>query len=222
MADTLQLNAQPRTIVGRKVRQLRARGIVPVVVYGNVDAPENLQVSAQSLERTLQQGGTSQLIEVDVEGSHKHNVLVRDIQRHPVRHSLMHADFYAIDMREKQQVTVPIIGINRPETVPIGFMLLQALESVDIEALPAAIPASIEVDVGDLDMEDTITVADLPVPEGVEFLTEMDEPVFTYVVTREEEELEELEEAVDVDEMEEPEVVGQEEDEEAEFEEEEG
>ena len=207
MSDRLQLEAQPRTLLGRKVRQLRNQGLVPVVVYGNVNKPEHLQVPARSLERTLRQGGTTLLVQVNVEGGDMHNVLIRDIQRHPVRHTLLHADFYAINMREKQQVSVPIVGTNRPENVPIGLMLLQALESVDIEALPSDIPAHVEIDVSGVDLENSLSVADLPQIPGVEYLTAPDEAVFTMVTTREELE-EELDEGAP-EAAEEPEVIGE-------------
>ena len=183
MAD-LELSAQPRTITGRKVKQLRQQGLVPVVVYGNIDEPENLQVSNRSMELLLRAGGGSQLVEVQVEGGKKHNVLLRDIQRHPVRHNLLHADFYAVSMREKQQVSVSITPMGEPTALEPGLMLLQALDSIDLEALPANIPASIEVDVTGLDMDNAITVADLPAIDGVEYLVDPDEPVFNMILTR--------------------------------------
>src|SRR5215207_9230077 len=104
MAD-LKLDAQPRTLTGRKVGQLRAQGLVPVVVYGNNQAPVNLQVSARNLENILHHGGFSQLVQVKVEGGATHNVLVREIQRHPTKHSYTHVDLYAVNMKEKQHTT---------------------------------------------------------------------------------------------------------------------
>ena len=91
MAD-LKLDAQPRTLTGRKVRQLRTQGLVPVVVYGNNQPPVNLQVNARSLELALQHGGFSQLVQVNVQGGGTHNVLVREIQRHPTSHAFVHVD----------------------------------------------------------------------------------------------------------------------------------
>ena len=204
----LQLAAEPRQITGRKVKQLRTNGLLPVVVYGATQEPVNLQVNAREFERTLHDGGSSQLVEVTVSDGSKHNVLVRDIQRTPVGHHLMHADFYAVNMSEKQQVAVPIHGVGEPDALAIGLMLLQALDQVELEALPAAIPAQIEVDVTNLTLEDAILVSDLPVIEGVEYLTDSEETVFTMITTRvEEEEEEELEEG-----MAEPELVGADED----------
>ena len=111
---------------------------------------------------------TSQLVELTVDGGEVKNVLVRDIQRDPVRHFLMHADFYAVNMLQKQIVTVPIQGFGEPDALAAGLMMLQALDQVEIEALPAAIPAVIEVDVTSLTLEDSITVSDLPHMVGVQ------------------------------------------------------
>jgi large subunit ribosomal protein L25 len=219
MAD-LRLTAQHRTVTGRKVKELRRRGLVPVVAYGRGGTLENLQVSSMAMERTLLQGGTSQLVEVEVEGqAEPRHVLIRDIQRHPLRHHLVHADFYLVNMTEKQQVQVPIVRLGRANIESIEIMLLQTMDQIGIEALPADIPAHIEVDVTAMeDITDSITVADLPQIPGVAYLADLDEAVFSVVATRaaleEEEDLEELEE-----EMVEPEVIGRGRDEEEEEEE---
>ncbi len=211
----LKLDAQLRELKGRKVRQLRRQGIVPVTVYGQGEEPMSLQVDARNLDFLLHHGATSQLVELTVDGGEVKNVLVRDIQRDPVRHFLMHADFYAVNMRQKQIVTVPIHGVGEPDALAAGLMMLQALDQVEIEALPAAIPAVIEVDVTSLTLEDSITVSDLPQMDGVEYTTPLDETVFTMVAARTAEE--EEEEMLEGEEMIEPEVVGAEdEDEEAE------
>ena len=85
----LTLNAQPREITGRKVRQLRNQGLVPVVVYGRDQASTILQVNARNFNDVLQAGGTSQLVTLVVDGGKTHNVLVRELQRHPVRHNIL-------------------------------------------------------------------------------------------------------------------------------------
>ena len=209
----LSLKAQPRELTGRKVKQLRRQGIVPVVVYGRKQEPAILQVNERDFARMLHAGGTSQLVELVTDDGEKHNVLVREIQRHPVNHHIMHADFYAVSMTETQEVEVPIVSTGEPEALAAGLMVLQALDQVLIEALPAAIPSHIEVDITALDLDRMITVADLPQLDGVTYLTDESEPVFNMVTTRAEEEEEtELEEG----EMAEPEVVsrGKEEDEE--------
>jgi len=214
----LTLNAQPREITGRKVRQLRNQGLVPVVIYGSNQESAILQVNARNFNEVLQAGGTSQLVTLVVDGGKTHNVLVRELQRHPVKHNILHADLYAVSMTETQQVDVPILPVNEPEALVAGLMMLQSLDQVSIEALPASIPASIEIDVTDLDLDRAILVSDLPQIDGVTYLTEADEAVFRMVTTRSEESLEALDEEEIDDEMAEPEVMskGREEEEEEE------
>jgi large subunit ribosomal protein L25 len=180
----LKLDAQPRTLVGRKVRQLRRQGLVPVVVYGNSQAPVNLQVSSRNLETTLHHGGFSQLVRVNVEGGSTLNVLVREIQRHPTSHAYLHVDLYAVNMSEKQHTSVPVVSTGRPSALIAGYMVLQGVDVVEVEALPADIPASIEVDITNLDMENPITIADLPKLAGVEYLGDSDEQLFTMIAPR--------------------------------------
>ena len=204
MAD-IKLDAQPRSLTGRKVRQLRTQGLVPAVVYGNQQEPVNLQVSARSLDLALRHGGFSQLVEVNVAGGETHNVLVREIQRHPTTHAFVHVDLYAVNMREKQRTSVPVVSTGRPDALVTGFTVLQDRDTVEVEALPSDIPASVEVDITALDLDRPITIADLPALPGVEFVGEPTEPLFTLIPPRvqaeEEEEVEEVEGA------EEPEVV---------------
>ena len=207
--SVLTLSANSRSVTGRKVRRLRPEGIIPVVIYGGGDAPRNAQVEGAEFERVLRDGGNSQLVKVDLEGEDI-NVLVREIQRHPVRHNLLHADFYTVNMSETQQVSVPLVTVGAV-TVSADLVMVQSMDSVEIEALPADIPALIEVDVSRLEMPESppITVADLPTIAGVSYISDADEPICSLILSRaaisEEEEMEE-EELLDTDV--EPEVIG--------------
>lgn len=180
----LKLDAQPRTLTGRKVGQLRTKGLVPVTVYGNIKEPVNLQVSARNLELVLHHGGFSQMVKVNVDGGGTHNVLVREIQRHPINNSFTHVDFYAVNLREKQHTSVPVVSTGKPDAMVTGLMVLQEKDMINIEALPSDIPASIEVDITGLDVEKPITVADLPQLSGVTYVDEGTEHVFTLLEPR--------------------------------------
>jgi large subunit ribosomal protein L25 len=207
----LVIAAQPRTITRRKSRQLRRDGKVPVVVYGPSTEPTNLQVASRALETALQHGAGSQLLKVKVEGGDVHNVLIREIQRDPVSHRFIHADFYAVDMTQEQDVSITVHSIGEADSLAAGFMMYQALDSVDIRALPSNIPAAIEVDISALTMDNSITIADLPEIEGVTYLGDPTEAIFTVITTRVEEEIEEVE---GEEEGMEPELVGEDSDEE--------
>lgn len=198
----LKLDAQPRTLTGRKVRQLRAQGLVPVVVYGKDQVPVQLQVVARQLDTTLHHGGFSQLVTVNVQGGGIHNVLIREVQRHPVTNRFTHADFYAVNMSEKQHVSVPVSGVGKPAALATGLMVLQGMDMVEIRALPADIPASIEVDITALSPDTPITIANLPKLPGVEYVSEADGNIFTMIETRVSQE-----EEAPIDETAEPEVV---------------
>jgi len=182
----LKLEANRRELTGRKVGQLRRQGLVPVVVYGNVKQPVNLQVDIKLLERVLHFGGDTRLVEVTVSDGGKHNVLVKDVQREPVGHRLLHADFYAVNMAEKQHVAVPLIATGKPTGLAAGLMVLKLHESIHIEALPADIPGEIEIDITPLTLERPITVADLPQVKGVTYVDEAEEVLFNLQTTREE------------------------------------
>jgi len=210
MSD-LNITAEPRTLTGRKVRQLRRSGLVPVVVYGRVDNPVNLQVDGPSLEKALHHGGMSQLVRVVVSDGQTHNVLIRDTQRHPVTSHLLHADFYAVSMTETQEADVALVAVGKPKDMAGNELILQNLDTITVEALPADIPASIEVDLSALTHEDPILVSALVAPFGVTFLADMDEVVFSIVASRvdaeEEEEAEAELEYGDAEESVEPEVI---------------
>ncbi len=184
--DNLKLVADRRELTGRKVGQLRRQGLVPVVVYGNVKQPVNLQVDIKQLERTLHAGGDTRVVEVTVNGGGLHNVLVKNVQREPVGHRLLHADFYAVNMSEKQRVAVPLVTTGKPAGMVTGVMVLKLHEAIHIEALPADIPGEIEVDISPMTMERPITIADLPNVKGVSYVDDPEEVLFNLQLTREE------------------------------------
>ncbi len=194
----LVLEAQPRDAQAGKAKHLRHQGLIPVVVYGKGQQTISLAIPERGIETTLRQGGTSQLIEVRTAGGPATNVLVREVQRDPINHRLLHVDLYAVRMDEKQHVSVPVSGVGKPEALASGLMVLQNLETVAIEALPAAIPAFIEIDLTALSVENPILVRDLPAIEGISYISDPGEHVFSMVATRagveEEEEVEEVEE----------------------------
>lgn len=183
MAD-LALTAHRRMATGRKVKQLRAQGLVPAIVYGKTTPAENLQIDVRSLERVLHSGGMSLLLELNVEGGSTHNALVRSVQRHPVTHQIQHADFYAVDMTEKQHVSIPIELVGKVSDLGAGMIVLQVLDQASVEALPADIPAKVELDISPLTLDRALLVADLPELPGVAYLDDADEHVVTLTLTR--------------------------------------
>jgi large subunit ribosomal protein L25 len=201
----LVLQAQPRQVEAKKARHLRNEGLIPAIAYGPGNQPVSLVVEEKALESTLRHGGSSRLVEVQVSDGSRHNVLVREVQRHPVHHRAMHVDMYLVRMDQKQQVSVPLVQVGRPTALAGGMMILQTHETVEIEALPADIPASIEVDVTALSDEHPITTRDLPQLAGITYLGDPDEQLITLVAPQAG--LEEEAPAAESEESAEPEVV---------------
>lgn len=193
--DRLAIDADPRAVVGKKVKQLRREGLVPAVIYG-INDPITIQMDNILLRRVLRRAGTTNLINISVEGGIR-TVLAREIQQHLTRGDLIHVDFQEVDLKVKITAEASLILVGRSQMMEdaLGSDVL-SLNSVEIEALPDDLIAEIEVDVSQMKSADEpIYVSDLPVPDGVTILTDPETAVarFEYTRLEEEEEEEELE-----------------------------
>jgi large subunit ribosomal protein L25 len=179
------LVAEPRTIVGKQVKQLRRNGWVPAVIYSTQHEPMNIQLETRPLFKTLRKASTTHLIDVDVAGQ-KHTVLAREIQQHATRGDLVHVDFLEVDMKVKITSEAELVGIGEaaPETDGLGSVTW-AIRSVEIECLPDDLVSHIDVDLTKIQTpEDVITVADLVAPKGVAILAEADAIVASFAYER--------------------------------------
>lgn len=172
-----QLRAEPRSIVGKKVRFLRREGLVPANVYGHA-ASTAIQVAARDVENTIHRAGRTQLISLEI-GGESTTVLLKDWQRHPYKGTLLHADFYRVAMTETLRMDVPIrLSGDAPAVKSANGSPFQPLSFLSVECLPANIPEAIDVDISGLEEIDaSIYVRDLVAPEGVTILTDGDEMV---------------------------------------------
>lgn len=198
--DKIELAAAKRVHTGRKVRELRANGKVPAVVYGRGVKSEPLEVEARVLERVFAKAGGNKIVSLKVGDGRARNVLIHDVQRGALQGELTHADFYAIRMDEALKAEVPLRFVGESTAVyQDEGTLLKNLEAVEVECLPADLPEAIEVDISGLDdFEKTITVADLSMSAGVKLLIEDSEMLVARVdPPRSEEEMAELDEAID-------------------------
>ena len=214
MSDRITIVAEPRTVTGKKVRRLRRDGYVPGVIYGQSE-PVKIQMDVKPLRRALRVAGTGQLTTIEV-GGREYTVLAREIQQHVTRRDIIHVDFLEVDMTSTIRSEADLIGFGESAIAATGEgTIITVLYSVEIECLPDALVSQIEFDLTAIETaEDTITVGDLEVPEGVTILNDPETTIarFEYARAEEEEEEEELEdlEAGDV------EIVGREDEEEEE------
>jgi large subunit ribosomal protein L25 len=179
MAD-YSLKAEPRTVTGKQVRQLRREGLTPVTVYGRDHAAASLQVPTRELVHVLAHAGSSQLIDLHVDGEKRPRVtLAREVQLHVTRHTPLHVDFIQVTMNQPVTAQVPVVLADEPELVSRGDAVVQHfLPTVQVEALPADLPAAVPIDPAALDSLDAVvTVADLDLGAKVRILHDPEDRV---------------------------------------------
>lgn len=175
------LQAQVREGTGKGVgRKLRASGRIPAVLYGRGRDNVLLSLEPRALERALSSShaGMNTLFDLHVDGTQSGAatvVLVKDLQRHPVRGALVHADLYQVDLTQTIEVSVPVHIVGTAVGVSMnGGILDIALREIEIECLPRAIPDQIDVDVSALEIGESVHVRDVVLPEGVKLLSDPD------------------------------------------------
>ena len=158
MPDTYPVS--PRETIGKKVKRLRLEGVMPANIYGRGIESRAVQMPSRSALAMLRAHGLNTLVELDVEGEDAPRpVVVRGTQRHPVTRELQHIDFYQVDLQRVIQASVPVhlIG-DAPAVATHHGVVLQGLDSVLVEALPASMPTSLEVSIESLvELEATLT-----------------------------------------------------------------
>ncbi|MDP3804876.1 MAG: 50S ribosomal protein L25 [Candidatus Omnitrophota bacterium] len=172
------LKAAVRSATGKKVaKDLRAKGIIPANVYKAGKGALSLQVSMEAFNEVLHtKAGENVIITLNIsgEGSPKDKtVLIKEIQRQPVRDTILHVDFNEISLTETLKVNVPLVSRGEAVGVKIdGGVLEHVIRELQIECLPTAIPEKIEADVSSLKIGDAIHVKDVKIPEGIKVLND--------------------------------------------------
>lgn len=174
--DTYEV--EPREVLGKKVKKLRRDGVLPANLYGRGIDSVALQMPLQQARDMLYTHGTNTLINLRVAGeSEPRPVIVRDIKRHPVNGNVLHVDFYQVDLTRTLKAYVPVSLIGESTAVTVhGGILLQGLDTVQLEALPSEMPDHLEISVDSLlEIDDQITVASLVVGAAVTILSDSEQ-----------------------------------------------
>jgi len=168
MPDRPQLAASSRTVTGKAVAHLRRDGLLPAVVYGRGTDSESLSLDAHEFDLLRRHTGASTLIDLSVDGGGSRPVLVHNVQIHPVNRKPLHVDLFAVRMTEELTVEVPLAGTGTALAADNGGTLVHPVSSVKVRALPANLPDVLTYDLSPLvSFDETVTVADIDVPEGV-------------------------------------------------------
>ncbi|MHB8245092.1 MAG: 50S ribosomal protein L25 [Acidimicrobiales bacterium] len=166
----IQLVAEPGRPEGSSAsRRLRHAGRIPAVVYGHGIEPIPVSVDARELRVALNgEAGSRALLQLHV-GADRHLAVARQLQRHPVRHTVTHIDFQVVSRDEIISADIPITLVGEALIVHRGGgTVTQELVTLQVKARPASLPPHIEIDITDLEIGDTVRVADIKLPAGVE------------------------------------------------------
>ena len=171
MGDKITLKIEAREVHGKKLGQIRKEGLVPGVVYGaGIDA-----ISVQAIEsdvlKVVKKAG--QHTPVQLVGKKRRIAMIKNVDRDPVKNTIRHISFHAVRADEPVEAEVPIRLVGEGESVAErnGLVILQAIEKLEVKALPLELPEALEVSIVDLaEAGDRIVVGDINIPEGVEIV----------------------------------------------------
>jgi large subunit ribosomal protein L25 len=178
VSENVVLEAQPRAVTGKKVSQLRRSGLVPVVVYGPKNEPKNLQIEYRPLQLALMNAGGTHLIDLKSNGSTM-TVLARDVQRDILRGDILHVDFFAVDLKAKINIDVPIHFVGEsPAVAARKGILLTGPAMLSIDTLPSHLIDEVEIDLSTLlEVGDAIHVRDLKLGGDITILNDPEEMI---------------------------------------------
>lgn len=165
-------------IGSNKAKKIRRDNIIPGVIYSRGETSKVVEVSNPEFIKVFREAGSSSIIYLELDGETL-PVIVKETQRHPVSGFITHIDFQRLNMTEKIKMNIPIVLTNRDNIKLQPSILLQLLDQVEIECLPSYIPKTAVVDVLDIDFSTPKHVRDLDIAnmEGIDMLTDLDEPV---------------------------------------------
>ena len=173
-----QLKGDERTVLGKKVKKLRKEGLLPGNVYGKGLNSYPLQVKLSDFETVYKEAGETSLVDLTFDGKTK-PVLIKNLQMNHATRSLLHVDFYQVNLKEKVKATVAIVltGEAKAVTDKVG-LLIQNLSDVEVEALPDNLPENVEISVEHLaEIGEQVTVGDIKIHEDVTILTDVGQTV---------------------------------------------
>src|SRR5438067_10218365 len=192
MARQVKLKAQRRENTGRSaVRKLKARDMVPAIIYGGKEKPQALQVAGREVRAMLSHAsGENILVELEIDGEKSNRMaMVEEIQHSPLGGDVLHLEFHAVSMDEAVHADVPLEAVGTPNGVKnFGGLLEQSLRALAIECLPRDLPDRIAVDVSALNIGDSIHVRDIQLPPGVTAKVQSDLTAFSVLAPVVEEE----------------------------------
>lgn len=186
---TIELNVKSRTATGKgHARRSRAEGILPAIVYGG-DLKAAQQISLDALEAKKVARAVGHNVFINLKGTPEldgKTAMIREVQRHPIRLKLIHADFITIDLNKPVVVEVEVELTGKPVGLAKQGVLTVVSHSIEVKCLPKDVPEKVQIDVSHLDLHDSLHIADVKLPANVSAVYKDNYTIATVAATREE------------------------------------
>lgn len=185
--EIMNLKASLREAVGNgPSKVLRREGKIPAILYGAKTEPVKLTIDKLELEPIFKSGAVAQkLLTLEIEGAgDSRNVMIKEMQRHPVSHNLLHLDLYEVSMDQKIRVMIPVVTTGKCKGVEMGGMLQIIRRELEVLCLPGQIPETITINVSDLDIGDSFHVKDLQLTGDIEVPAEVNFTILTVLAAK--------------------------------------
>jgi len=193
--ENLILKATTRNLLGKKVKDLRREGIIPLVLYGKKFTPISLSANEKEFKKVSEKAGEATLITVEIPEKETVKALIRQIQKNPVSDTVIHADLYKVDMSSKIETEIPLVfeGVA-PAVSELEGNFITNKDAIKVKCLPDKLVSEIKIDISVLKtFEDLIRVKDLNIPEGIKVMEETEDIIAQVTAPLSEEELEKIE-----------------------------
>ena len=198
--EQITLAAKKRERVGKTVKKLRSNGIIPGVLYGHNVETTHVELNDRDFKKAFKQGGENTIISLVIDGKTQ-PVLIHEVQHHYLRGEPIHVDFFAVNMTEKLNATIPLNFVGESMAVKAtGGVLVKNLSELQVECLPGDLPQSFDIDISVLNtFEDVIRVSDIKLSDKVVIQNSPEDVIVSVTPPRSEEEMSSLNEAVTED-----------------------
>ena len=173
----VELQAQPRTLVGRVRKKLRTQAMIPAVIYGHNFKSLNIQIPVKEFKSVYAQAGESTLVYLKLD-TESYPTIIHDVVVDPVHDFVVHADFYKVKLDEKIHAKIPVVITGESAAVKDGGILVKNINEIEVEGLPQDLPHEFTVDISSLlKIKDQIQIKDLKVPANIEIKANIEEIV---------------------------------------------
>lgn len=198
---SVALKAELRDLKNGTLHAKRADGVIPAVLYGQGKENKNIWVNGLEFGKVFEEAGENTVVNLELDGGVKENVLIYDYQMNPLSGKITHIDLLRVNMKEEIETEIPLVFVGEaPVVKEKGGIFVKGIDNVEVRCLPGNMPHDFEIDLTKLvDFEDRITVGDINVPADVEILNNPETIVASVSAPRSEEELAQLDEKVEED-----------------------